>query len=99
MPDTPETLEDEIGATSEETFEQAVEAALEKDAAPLEPEPEKVAGEVYDEEAERIEAQRAEIVPYEEPLERHDRGSMNLFGTNDPAEVIARASAGATPPP
>src|SRR3990167_2306896 len=90
------TLEDEIEASGQ-TFEQAVEAALEKDAAPREPEPEKVAGEVYDEETERIEAQRAEIVPYEEtPLERHDRGSMTPFGTNDPAEVIARASAVAT---
>src|SRR3990167_7417948 len=96
MADTPETLEDEIGATSEETFEQAVEAAIDKDAAPLEPEPEKVAGEVYDEETERIEAQRAEqtmgIVPYEEPLERHDRGSLTLFGTDDPAEVVIRAT-------
>src|SRR3990167_5431255 len=86
------TLEDEIEASGQ-TFEQAVEAALEKDAAPLEPEPEKVAGEVYDEETERIEARRAEIVPYEEaPLERHDRGSLTLFGTDDPAEVVIRAT-------
>src|SRR3990167_2453447 len=47
------TLEDEIEASGQ-TFEQAVGAALEKDAAPLEPEPEKVAGEVYDEETQRM---------------------------------------------
>src|SRR3990167_5245892 len=91
MADPPETRENEIAA-SEQTFEEAVEAALEKDAAPLEPEPEKVAGEVYDEETEQLEAQRAEVVPYEEPLERHDRGSLTLFGTDDPAEVVIRAT-------
>ena len=103
MTDTPETLENEIAA-SEQTFEKAVEAALEKDAAPLEPEPEKVAGEVYDEETRLLvsrltaldaalaESSSAEIVPYEEPLERHDRGSLTLFGTDDPAEVVIRAT-------
>jgi len=40
MADTPETLENEIAA-SKQTFEQAVEAAIEADGAPL-PEPEKV---------------------------------------------------------